>query len=214
MMLLAVMAPCGPFVPTARIGISAGIGGTSVMLGTGDFVGIRTGLSRNGGNMMRKQIIAALLAAVTLSPAARAQGVVMVPDVSYDMALVMATTAIEQCRSRGFAVGVSVVDRGGHVLVTLRDDAAAHHTVELAQRKAYTSRVFRQTTRAFSQRLIDNPISAGLGTTSGVVASLGGLPIKVGEQTIGGIGVSGAPGGENDEACAQAGIDKVADRLK
>jgi uncharacterized protein GlcG (DUF336 family) len=164
--------------------------------------------------MMRKQIIAALLAAVTLSPAARAQGVVMVPDVSYDMALVMATTAIEQCRSRGFAVGVSVVDRGGHVLVTLRDDAAAHHTVELAQRKAYTSRVFRQTTRAFSQRLIDNPISAGLGTTSGVVASLGGLPIKVGEQTIGGIGVSGAPGGENDEACAQAGIDKVADRLK
>jgi uncharacterized protein GlcG (DUF336 family) len=163
---------------------------------------------------MRKQTLAALLAAMTLPSWAGAQGLIMVPDVSYDMALVMATTAIEQCRSRGFAVGVSVVDRGGHVLVTLRDHAAAHHTVELAQRKAYTSRVFRQTTRAFSQRLIDNPISAGLGTTSGVVASLGGLPIKVGQQTIGGIGVSGAPGGENDEACAQAGIDKVADRLK
>ena len=163
---------------------------------------------------MRKQTLAALLAAMTLSSPAGAQGLIMVPDVSYDMALVMATTAIEQCRSRGFAVGVSVVDRGGHVLVTLRDHAAAHHTVELAQRKAYTSRVFRQTTRAFSQRLIDNPISAGLGTTSGVVASLGGLPIKVKDQTVGGIGVSGAPGGENDEACAQAGIDKVADRLK
>ena len=163
---------------------------------------------------MRKQNLATLLVAVTLSSSAGAQGLIMVPDLSYDMALVMATTAIEQCRSRGFAVGVSVVDRGGHVLVTLRDHAAAHHTVELAQRKAYTSRVFRQTTRAFSQRLIDNPISAGLGTTSGVVASLGGLPIKVGEQTVGGIGVSGAPGGENDEACAQAGIDKVADRLK
>jgi uncharacterized protein GlcG (DUF336 family) len=163
---------------------------------------------------MRKQTLAALLVAMTLSSSAGAQGLIMVPDVSYDMALVMATTAIEQCRSRGFAVGVSVVDRGGHVLVTLRDHAAAHHTVELAQRKAYTSRVFRQTTRAFSQRLIDNPISAGLGTTSGVVASLGGLPIKFGGQTVGGIGVSGAPGGENDEACAQAGIDKVADRLK
>jgi uncharacterized protein GlcG (DUF336 family) len=163
---------------------------------------------------MRKQTLAALLVAMTLSSSAGAQGLIMVPDVSYDMALVMATTAIEQCRSRGFAVGVSVVDRGGHVLVTLRDHAAAHHTVELAQRKAYTSRVFRQTPRAFSQRLIDNPISAGLGTTSGVVASLGGLPIKVGGQTVGGIGVSGAPGGENDEACAQAGIDKVADRLK
>ena len=118
---------------------------------------------------MRKQTLAALLAAMTLPSWAGAQGLIMVPDVSYDMALVMATTAIEQCRSRGFAVGVSVVDRGGHVLVTLRDHAAAHHTVELAQRKAYTSRVFRQTTRAFSQRLIDNPISAGLGTTSGVV---------------------------------------------
>jgi uncharacterized protein GlcG (DUF336 family) len=163
---------------------------------------------------LRKQTLAALLVAMTLSSSAGAQGLVMVPDVSYDMALVMATTAIEQCRSRGFAVAVSVVDRGGHVLVTLRDHAAAHHTVELAQRKAYTSRVFRQTTRAFSQRLIDNPISAGLGTTSGVVASLGGLPIKVGAQTVGGIGVSGAPGGENDEACAQAGLDKVVDRLK
>jgi uncharacterized protein GlcG (DUF336 family) len=163
---------------------------------------------------MRKQIIATLLTAMALPSWAGAQGLITVRDVSYDMALVMATTAIEQCRSRGFAVGVSVVDRGGHVLVTLRDHKAAHHTVELAQRKAYTSRVFRQTTRAFSQRLIDNPISSGLGTTSGVIATLGGLPIRVGDETIGGIGVSGAPGGENDEACAQAGIDKVADKLK
>jgi uncharacterized protein GlcG (DUF336 family) len=145
---------------------------------------------------------------------ASAQGLITVRELSYDMALVMATTAIEQCRGRGFKIGVSVVDRGGHVLVTLRDHGAAHHTVELAQRKAYTSRVFRQTTRAFSQRLLDNPISRGLGTTSGVIATLGGLPIKLGDETIGGIGVSGAPGGENDEACAQAGIDKVAEALK
>jgi uncharacterized protein GlcG (DUF336 family) len=142
------------------------------------------------------------------------EGLVMVRELSYDMALVMATTAIERCRSQGFKVGVSVVDRGGHVLVTLRNHGAAHHTVELAQRKAYTSRVFRQTTRAFSQRLLDNPISRGLDTTSGVIATLGGLPIKLGDETIGGIGVSGAPGGENDEACAQAGIDKVADELR
>jgi uncharacterized protein GlcG (DUF336 family) len=100
------------------------------------------------------------------------------------------------------------------VLVTLRDHAAAHHTVELAQRKAYTSRIFRQTSKEFSQRLRDNPISAGLGTTSGVLASIGGIPIKVGEETIGGVGVSGAPGGERDEACALAGIAKVADQLK
>jgi len=157
----------------------------------------------------------ALAAALTAtgSPAG-AQGVVMVRDVSYDMALVMAQTAIEHCRSLGFKIGVSVVDRGGHVLATLRDHGAAHHTIELAQRKAYTSRVFRQSSKDFSQRLRDNPISAGLGTASGVVATVGGLPIKVGDETIGGIGVSGAPGGQNDEACAQAGIAKVADQLK
>jgi uncharacterized protein GlcG (DUF336 family) len=161
---------------------------------------------------LKSMALAAALAA-TGSPAG-AQGVVMVRDVSYDMALVMATTAIEHCRSLGFKIGVSVVDRGGHVLVTLRDHGAAHHTVELAQRKAYTSRIFRQSSKDFSQRLRDNPISAGLGTTSGVVATVGGLQIKVGDETIGGIGVSGAPGGHNDEACAQAGIAKVADQLK
>src|SRR5215510_12201185 len=107
---------------------------------------------------MLKQLRAMALTVVLPFPAS-AQGLVTARDVSYDMALVMATTAIEHCRSRGFKIGVSVVDRGGHVLVTLRDHGAAHHTVELAQRKAYTSRVFRQTTRAFSQRLIDNPIS-------------------------------------------------------
>jgi uncharacterized protein GlcG (DUF336 family) len=166
------------------------------------------------GIRMLKFASALALAACLFPFPAATQGLVTVRDLSYDMALVMATTAIERCRSQGFKVGVSVVDRGGHVLVTLRDHGAAHHTIELAQRKAYTSRVFRQTTRAFSQRLLDNPISRGLGTTSGVIATLGGLPIKLGDETIGGIGVSGAPGGENDEACAQAGIDKVAEQLK
>lgn len=152
--------------------------------------------------------------ALAAATSASAQGVVMVRDVSYDMALVIAQTALEHCRAQNFKIGVSVVDRGGHVLVTLRDHGAAHHTVELAQRKAYTSRVFRQTSRDFSQRLRDNPISAGLGTTSGVVATVGGIPIKVGDEVIGGVGVSGAPGGQRDEECAQAGIAKVADQLR
>jgi len=156
----------------------------------------------------------AAMAAMGIASHAGAQGVVLVRDVSYDMALVMATTALDHCRKDNFKIGVSVVDRGGHVLVTLRDHGAAHHTVELAQRKAYTSRIFRQSSKDFSQRLRDNPLSAGLGTTSGVLASIGGIPIKVGNEVIGGIGVSGAPGGERDEACALAGIAKVADQLK
>ena len=162
--------------------------------------------------MPRVAVYAAAFAALTSS--AGAQGLVTVKDVSYDMALVIAQTALESCRAQNFKVGVSVVDRGGHVLVTLRDHGAAHHTVELAQRKAYTSRIFRQTSKDFSQRLRDNPISAGLGTTSGVLASVGGIPIKVGDEVIGGVGVSGAPGGQNDENCALAGLSKVADQLK
>ena len=159
-------------------------------------------------------LLSGAAAALAASSPALPQGVIMVRDVSYDMALVMAQTAIEHCRQGNFRVGVSVVDRGGHVLVTLRDHGAAHHTVELAQRKAYTSRIFRQTSKEFSQRLLDSPISTGLGTTSGVLASIGGVPIKVGDEVIGGIGVSGAPGGDRDEACARAGLAKVADQLK
>ena len=160
------------------------------------------------------KVFIVLVAVAMHGSPANAQGLLTVRELSLGMALEIAQGALEACRKLDARIGVSVVDRGGHVLVTLRDHGAAHHTVELAQRKAYTSRIFRQTTRAFSQRLIDNPLSAGLGTTSGVLASLGGLPIKVGDDTIGGIGVSGAPGGQNDEACAQAGIDKVADQLK
>src|SRR5262245_66685722 len=103
--------------------------------------------------------LAVAIAATALASPAGAQGLVTVREISYDMALTMAQTALQTCRDRGFKVGVSVVDRGAHVLVTLRDHGAAHHTVELAQRKAYTSRIFRQTTRAFSQRLIDTPPS-------------------------------------------------------
>jgi uncharacterized protein GlcG (DUF336 family) len=154
------------------------------------------------------------LAAIALTTAAPAQGVLMVREVSVDMAHAMVQAALERCRKDKFKVAIAVVGRDGHLLALLREDGANQHTVELATRKAYTSRVFRQTSREFSQRLIDNPQSAGLRDTTGVLASIGGLPIKVGDEVIGGIGVSGAPGGQNDEACAQAGLAKVADQLK
>ena len=113
-----------------------------------------------------------------------------VRELSLGMALEIAQGALDACRKLDARIGVSVVDRGGHVLVTLRDDGAAHHTVELAQRKAYTARIFRQTTREFVERIINNPRSQGLKDTTGVLASFGGVPIKVGEETIGGVGVS------------------------
>jgi uncharacterized protein GlcG (DUF336 family) len=160
------------------------------------------------------KFLAGLIAVALQGMSADAQGLLTVREVSLGMALEIAQGALDACRQLDARIGVSVVDRGGHVLVTLRDDGAAHHTVELAQRKAYTARIFRQTTREFVERIINNPRAQGLKDTTGALASFGGVPIKVGEETIGGVGVSGAPGGANDEACAAAGIAKVSDRLK
>src|SRR5262245_10383800 len=94
-----------------------------------------------------------------------------VREIPVAMALENAQAALEACRQKGASIGVSVVDRGGHVIVTLRDDGAAHHTVELAQRKAYTARIFRQTTREFVERIINNPRAQGLKDTTGALAS-------------------------------------------
>ena len=160
------------------------------------------------------KILIGLIAVAMQGAPANAQNLLTVRELSLGMALEIAQGALDACRKLDARIGVSVVDRGGHVLVTLRDDGAAHHTVELAQRKAYTARIFRQTTREFVERIINNPRSQGLKDTTGALASFGGVPIKVGEETIGGVGVSGAPGGPNDEACAAAGIAKVSDRLR
>ena len=85
--------------------------------------------------------------------------------------------------------------------------------MENSQRKAYTARTFRVPSGEIAQRLKDNPTLPFV-HLSGVVAAQGALPIKIGDETIGAAGVSGAPGGEKDEACVKAGLDKVADQLK
>jgi uncharacterized protein GlcG (DUF336 family) len=134
-------------------------------------------------------------------------------DLSLAAALAIATTAADLCKSQGYNVSVAVVGRNGELLVHLRGDNAPPHTMENSFRKAYTSRTFRIPSGEMTKRLKDNPT---LGTVhlSNIIALAGALQIKIGEETIGAIGVSGAPGGEKDEACAQAGIDKVADQLK
>jgi uncharacterized protein GlcG (DUF336 family) len=128
-------------------------------------------------------------------------------------ALTIAQTAYDTCTAQGYHVSVHVVGRDGEVLVGLRGDGSSPHTFENSQRKAYTARTFRTSSGEFAQRQKDNP---GLGAVllPGVIAIQGGLPIKLGDDVIGAVGVSGAPGGEKDEACSKAGIDKVADQLK
>ena len=134
-------------------------------------------------------------------------------DLSLATALAIATTAADLCKSQGYNVSVAVVGRNGELLVHLRGDNTPPHTMENSFRKAYSSRTYRVPSGELVKRLKDNPQAPFVYLTN-VVAAQGALPIKVGDDVIGAVGVSGAPGGEKDEACSKAGIDKVADTLK
>ena len=134
-------------------------------------------------------------------------------DLSLATALTIATTAAETCKAQGYRVSVTILGREGQVIVQLRGDEAPPHTIENSQKKAYTSRTFRIPSGEFVQRVKDNPTTGAVHLT-GIVAAQGALPIKVGDEVIGAAGVSRAPGGEKDEACVKAGLDKVADQLK
>ena len=135
--------------------------------------------------------------------------VIMERNVSLQMAKAIAEGALEECTKNGHKVVVVVVDRAGQMVVLLRSDGVNPHNLELARRKAYTARTFRQTTEEFFLRSEKAP-SNGLRTLPDVVWSGGGgAPIKIGDETIGGIGVSGAPGGTADSPCAQAGLARV-----
>jgi uncharacterized protein GlcG (DUF336 family) len=134
-------------------------------------------------------------------------------DLTLAVAKTIAETAIADCKAKGYAVSAVVVDRGGDTLVAMRGDNASPHTMENARRKAYTARSFRQSTTAYAKRFADNdPVVRQQVTLPNVIAISGGLPIKVGDEVIGGVGLSGSPG--VDEPCVQAGLDKVANELK
>jgi uncharacterized protein GlcG (DUF336 family) len=136
-------------------------------------------------------------------------------DLSLKTALAIAETAADSCLGQGYRVSVTIVGRNGEPLVQLRGDNTSPHTWENSQRKAYTARTFRVSSAEFAKRTMKSGEPAGAQTMlSGVIPLAGALPIMIGEEVIGAVGVSGAPGGEKDEACAKTGIDKVADQLK
>jgi uncharacterized protein GlcG (DUF336 family) len=146
---------------------------------------------------------------------AHAQAPQVEKNVSMKMALLIIEGTIERCAKDGYKVSVVVVDRAGAVAASLRGDGTNPHTVEFARLKAYTARTNPrgQTTEEF-RKLTDTPDRAYLRQIPGVIAVGGGVPIKIGKDVIGAVGVSGAPGGDLDEICANAGIAKVADNLK
>jgi uncharacterized protein GlcG (DUF336 family) len=134
-------------------------------------------------------------------------------DLTSSIAIAIAQTTIETCKANGYAVSVTVVGRNGEVILQVRGDNTGPHTFENSFRKAYTARTFRSPSGALADRLKADP-TLPLIHLSNIIANQGALPIKVGDDVIGAAGASGAPGGEKDEACVKAGLDKVADQLK
>jgi uncharacterized protein GlcG (DUF336 family) len=160
---------------------------------------------------------AAAVAAIIAVPGSAGAQVLMEKNVSVKMALTIAETALAECGER---VSVAVVDRAGRLKVFLQGDGAAPHNIELARRKAYTAETFGRPTVEWAQRTAagatgNNQDISGQRSLSDVIPLQGGVPIKAGDVTIGGVGLSGAPkGGPQEEACGKAGVEKVADQLK
>ncbi|HML15134.1 MAG TPA: heme-binding protein [Xanthobacteraceae bacterium] len=161
---------------------------------------------------MRPYHLAAVVLVAMLATPAQAE-LLARKDLSMETALEIATTAIATCKAQGYRVSATVVGRSGEIIVQLRGDNTGPHTVENSFRKAYTARTFRAPSGDLAERLKKDP-SLGLIHLTNVIANQGALPIKVGDDVIGAAGASGAPGGEKDEACVKAGLDKVADQLK
>ena len=156
--------------------------------------------------------IALASAAAALAAPASAQ-LASHKDLTAAIAITIAQTAIETCKANGYKVSSTVVGRNGEIIVQVRGDDTGPHTVENSFRKAYTARTFRSPSGKLVERLKADP-QLGLIHLTNVVANQGALPIMVGDEVIGAAGASGAPGGEKDEACVKAGIDKVAGQLK
>ncbi len=154
------------------------------------------------------------LAAATaaLSASASAQGLPTQKVLTIDVAQTIAQEAMLQCRANGYKVTVTVVDSGNILKALLRDDGAAMATVEIGRMKANSVMAFG--------RPSGPPANLPPGTPApppvlpGTINAMGGVPIKVGDQVIGAIAVSGAPGGEKDAACANAALAKVTEKLK
>ena len=153
----------------------------------------------------------ALLASASL---AQAEAVRTEKNMSLELANQIAAAVVAACQANGYAVAAAVVDRGGSLRALQRADNAGPHTLSSSQAKAFTSASAKNTTTAMMEGAQKNPAGANLVYMPGFLLLGGGVPIKVGTEVIGAVGVGGAPGGHLDEQCAMAALDKVKDLLK
>lgn len=163
---------------------------------------------------MYRTLIAALLLLGNALGASAQEATFQTKSLTPETALTAAHAALASCRAQGYQVAVAVVDRAGLAQVVLRDRFAGAHTLEVASNKAWTAVSFRTATSALATETQPGKAMSGLRSLPRFMAAGGGLVIEGGGTVFGGIGVSGAPGGEADEACAQAGIKAIADTIE
>ena len=158
----------------------------------------------------------ATLIALSLTAAgfASAQAVRVEKNMSLDLATQIAAATVASCSAAGYNVAATVVDRAGTVRAVMRADNAGPHTLEASRLKAYTSASAKNTTLAMMEGAQKHPAAANQVNIPGYLLLGGGVPVKVGNEVIGAVGVGGAPGGNLDEQCAVAALDKVKDLLK
>nr|WP_315246367.1 heme-binding protein [uncultured Albidiferax sp.] len=163
---------------------------------------------------MNKTIPFAALVLACITGAANAQAVRTERNMSLDLANQIANSAVATCAANGYAVSATVVDRAGGVRAVQRADNAGPHTLGASQQKAFTSASAKNNTLAIMEIAQKNPGAANLVNIPGYLLLGGGVPVKVGNEVIGAVGVGGAPAGNLDEQCALAAIDQVKDLLK
>lgn len=164
--------------------------------------------------MLIRGATAVALAAASLTVASGTNAQLLAhKDLSLATALAIATAAADHCKAQGYHVSLAVVGREAQVIVQLRGDQSPPHSPENSYRRAYTALTYRQPSLNVEKRVRADP-GDQLVHLRQVMGAQGGLPIVVGGDTIGAVAVSGSPGGDKDEACARAGLDKVADQLK
>ena len=157
--------------------------------------------------------VATALLIASIYPVRAEEGLVAYKSLGPELALDLARAALANCRTRGYQVAVAVVDRFGVTQVMLRDRFAGPHTPSTATGKAWTAASFKTSTTELNAISQPGMMQAGIRNLPGAVVIAGGLIVEAGGSLIGAVGVSGAPGGDADEACAKAGIDAIRDKL-
>ncbi len=160
---------------------------------------------------MRKILLSVALAAIATT--AQAQGILTQRNISQAMALAVAQGALETCTQQGHRISVTVVDRSGNILVVLRGDGAGPHTLDSSRMKAYSSASFGAPPMNFFNAIVAAPGTPNVNSIPNISPLGGGVPIRAGNELIGAVGVGGAPGGNLDEACANAGIERIRAQL-